>query len=54
MVPSDRLYADPPDRAPDYVIVLAWNFAEPIIANHQEFLDRGGRFIVPLPEVRVV
>ncbi len=41
----DALY----QRRPDYVIVLAWNFADAIIDNHQAFHDDGGRFIVPLP-----
>ena len=39
---------------PDYVIVLAWNYAKPIMEKHQSFLDGGGHFIVPLPEVQVV
>ncbi len=39
---------------PDYMVVLAWNFADAIIANHREYLDKGGHFIVPLPELRIV
>jgi len=50
VVPSDELYV----RRPDYVIVLAWNYAEPIIKRHQRFLKEGGKFIVPLPELRIV
>jgi SAM-dependent methyltransferase len=42
------------ERRPDYVVVLAWNFADSIIARHARFAEAGGRFIVPLPEVRVV
>ena len=42
------------ERRPDYLLLLAWNFAEPIIANNQAFRDRGGHFIVPLPEVKVL
>jgi SAM-dependent methyltransferase len=41
-------------RKPDYLVVLAWNFAESIIAKSQSYLDRGGRFIVPLPKVEVI
>ena len=40
-------------RRPDYLVILAWNFADPIIANHQSFHQAGGRFILPLPEVKV-
>ncbi|MEE9275732.1 MAG: class I SAM-dependent methyltransferase [bacterium] len=42
------------ERRPDYLLVLAWNFAESIIARHKSFCEAGGRFIVPLPELRVV
>lgn len=39
---------------PDYVIVLAWNFADSIVEQHSQFLKLGGRFIVPLPHLRVI
>jgi SAM-dependent methyltransferase len=41
-------------RKPDYVLILAWNFAEPIMKKHKDFLDAGGHFIVPLPTVEVI
>lgn len=41
-------------RRPDYALVLAWNFAESIIAKHHRFKDVGGTWIVPLPEYREV
>ena len=47
VVPSKALY----DRRPDDVVVLAWNFAKPIMRNHRAFAEQGGRFIVPLPEL---
>ncbi|MCP5367785.1 MAG: class I SAM-dependent methyltransferase [Hyphomicrobiales bacterium] len=47
VLPSAALY----DRRPDAVVVLAWNFAESIMARHTEYLRGGGRFIVPLPEL---
>lgn len=50
VVSSDHLYVE----RPDYVVILAWNFAELIIKNHSKFSDSGGKFIVPLPEVRVI
>ncbi len=40
-------------RRPDYLVILAWNFAAPIMAKNKAFHDGGGRFILPLPEVRV-
>jgi SAM-dependent methyltransferase len=42
------------ERNPDYLVVLAWNFADSIIAKNQSFLERGGQFVVPFPQIRVV
>ena len=42
------------DETPDYLIVLAWNFADAIIAKHKKFSEQGGRFIVPLPQLKEV
>ena len=50
VLPSDELYK----RNPDYVIVLAWQYSKPIIGKHQAYLDQGGHFIIPMPEVQVI
>jgi hypothetical protein len=39
---------------PDYYLALPWHFLDEFLEREQEFLKRGGKFIVPLPEVRVV
>jgi len=46
---SDALYG----RKPDYVVILAWNFAQAIMDKHAAYSDAGGRFIVPLPQVEI-
>lgn len=47
---SEELYV----RRPDYVVILAWNYADAIIKRHQSFIDEGGKFVVPLPELRII
>ncbi len=49
VLPSQAIY----DNKPDAVVILAWNFAEPIMANHQKYCENGGLFIVPLPTVSI-
>jgi SAM-dependent methyltransferase len=50
VVPSAEIY----NRKPDYLVILAWNFAEPIMAKHTKFRENGGHFIIPVPAVQVV
>ena len=39
---------------PDYYLVLPWHFLDEFLERERPFLDRGGRFIVPLPDVRIL
>jgi len=39
---------------PDYVLVLAWNWFHEIAKKEQKYIDNGGKFIVPVPEPRIL
>ena len=57
-LPGSGLEIRPPEvlleEKPDEVLVLAWNVADEVIDQQAEFRRGGGRFIVPLPELRIV
>lgn len=50
VVGPERLLLD----QPDYVLLLAWNFVDEIIEQQMEYRKRGGKFMVPVPEIRVL
>src|SRR5262249_55524715 len=50
VMPSDALY----EKKPDFVVILAWRYFEPILQKHKAYRDQGGKFIIPLPEFRIV
>lgn len=57
-MPGNRLPILPPgtllEDRPEYVLLLAWNLAEEIVAQQTEYLTGGGRFVVPIPRPTVL
>ena len=48
--PAEIIKKDPPD----YLVILAWNFADEIMDQQSEFKQNGGKFIIPLPIPKII
>ncbi len=57
-LPGTHIPIHHPDRIrearPDYVLILPWNFKDEIIEQMAHVREWGGKFVVPIPEVRVL
>ena len=58
LVPGVRVLISPPQRLleerPDYTLLLSWNLADEVLLQQAEYRRAGGRFVVPIPDVRIV
>lgn len=56
--PGEHIQVLPPDtineRRPNYILIMAWRFADQIIEKNKQYLKQGGHFVIPLPKVRVI
>ena len=48
--PSEKLN----QRTPEYALVLGWQHQDSILKRNNQFLNNGGKFIIPLPKLKVV
>lgn len=56
-LPGTHIPIYAPDKVrearPDYLFILPWNFKEEIMAQNAFIREWGGKFVVPIPEVRI-
>ncbi|TSC72463.1 MAG: C-methyltransferase [Parcubacteria group bacterium Gr01-1014_38] len=50
IVSSDRLAEEPPN----YLLILAWNFADEIMRKTKHFSEAGGKYLIAIPKPRVI
>jgi len=57
-LPGVRIPVRAPEHAeetkPDYLLILVWNLADEIVEQMAHIREWGGRFVVPIPEVRLI
>lgn len=60
VMPGVHIPIYPPEKfreeiiPPDYALILAWSYEKEIIKKEQEFISKGGKFIIPLPKIKLI
>lgn len=58
LMPGSHLSIQHPEallkKMPDYTVILPWNIMEEVMVQQKEYLNRGGRFIIPVPQPKIV
>lgn len=56
--PGTRMRVYPPEKVyqekPDYLLILPWNITDEIVEQYSDYQKQGGKFIVPVPEVKII
>jgi len=56
--PGTHLLVYPPEKIfeekPDYLLVLCWNLADEVIGQLEDYHNKGGKFIIPIPDIKIL
>ena len=56
--PGTHLLVSPQEKIfeikPDYVLILCWNLADEVMEALKEYHKVGGKFIIPIPDIKIL
>ncbi|TSC95197.1 MAG: methyltransferase family protein [Parcubacteria group bacterium Licking1014_1] len=48
--PQEKIF----NEKPDFVLILCWNLTDEIIEKLKDYHNAGGKFIIPIPEIKII
>jgi SAM-dependent methyltransferase len=58
LTPGSHLPIRPPEdlikEMPNYAVILPWNIADEIVTQQEDYIRKGGKFIIPVPKPKIV